>query len=189
MFNPSAIEERKLLRNTITTSLPNKTAHELFDILKEEGKDYISFKSIIFYSKIAEIPTQHLPALLYPYGVRKNYLTESQFTNFINDDLPINVVQKKSMSKYYYNILYQYITRFRYKNTCKVHDMWQYAINMNEHDSLYDNHVTIYALCRIYQGMNLPYSLHEFVEGLYLFYGKKFNTLGFQEFTQLIQAF
>lgn len=189
MFNPTAIEERRLLRYTITSSLPNKTACELFDILKEDGKNCISFNSILFYSKMAKIPVQHIPALLYPYGVKKKYLTKSQFVNFINDDLPLNSVQKKHMSKYYYNILYHYITRFRYKNTCKVHDMWQSAINMNAANSLCENQVTVYALCRIYRGMNLPYSLREFVAGLYLFYGRKFDTLNFQEFAQLIQAF
>ena len=186
MFTPTITRHRKALRRAICQLQPGKDPKEVFALMCLPTEPVIPFLSLEKPCEIASVPAAALEDLFSLYGCKDAVINEPQFVRFMNDDFPSYETPK---AKYQISdkqsfILSKFLGGIRNKTGSTIAERWNYALSRNPPNAS-NTTLKISALCRIYSEMVLPFSVSEFIDSLFAFFGEKCEEITFNQFGEL----
>lgn len=190
MYTPTISLHRRNLRKAICDSFPGENPEKIFKKIAPSRSHVITMYDLEPYCEMGKIPAASLDMIFSPYGVKEVQIALPQFIQFINDDFPnydtephLNpeITQKQKF------ILSKFLGVLRTKYGTTLSQRWNSALTRNPPNTL-NTTLRLSALCHLYQNMNLPFSVSEFVDSLFAFYGAKIEGINFAQFGSLFSA-
>lgn len=190
MFTPSITLHRRNLRNAICEAFPGETPAAVFKKIARPKSQLITLFDLEPYCQKESIPAAVLETIFAPYGVKDVEISLPQFIQFLNDDFPnydtdahINpaITDKQRF------ILSKFLGFLRIKFGTTLSQRWNSALARNPPNTL-NTTLRLSALCHMYESMNLPFTVSEFVDALFAFYGDKIEGITFAQFGDLLTA-
>jgi hypothetical protein len=186
MFTPNVVRHRNGLRQAVSDEYAGLDSDAIFDRLIPTAAAFIVPGNLERFCEKIECPAACLPSIFAPYGVKDLMITRKQWEAFMAEGLPtsVAVVPTDHLDEKQYFILCKYVLGLKTKFGDTQASRWAAALARNPPNSLNTTlHLT--ALCHLYENMNLPFSVAEFIDSLFAFYGERIETLTFDQFGQL----
>ena len=141
------------------------------------------------FCEMGNVPAASLDLIFSPYGVKDIQINSQQFTRFFNDDFPIydSLHLSKELTERQTFILSKFLNIIRTKFGATLSQRWNSALTRNPPSKL-NTTLKLSALCHLFQETNLPFSVSEFVDALFVFYGEKFDEVSFAQFGKLFST-
>lgn len=194
MFTPSFSRLRKNLRQAVIDEFPNQDAGVMFDSIRQDGIQFIQVADLERFCEKAECPASALPNIFAPYGVRQMLIGRPQWSHFINDGLCSDCEADKSLkersqlTERQHFLMNKFVHSMKVKFGNTVYKCWNAALARNPPNTL-NTTLRLSALCHLFETMNLPFSVSEFVDSTFTFYGGKIEGITFGQFELLFDSF
>jgi hypothetical protein len=189
MFTPVLTRQRKNLRQSVNDAFPGQSAPSTFDRIVQRCA-FLTIDDLETFCEKIKCPAASLENIFAPYGVRNLLITRAQWINFMQDDFPkwpspevpavLNDRQNFLLSKYTANL------KMKFGGTLRRR--WNAALARNPPNTL-NTVLRVSALCRLFETMNLPFTVNDFVDSLFAFLSVKVEAITFQQFCELFNAF
>jgi hypothetical protein len=181
---PSIIRYRKRLRQVISDEYSGVNASSIFDKIVPQGAAFLRFDDLERFCEKIGCPAAALSNVYTPYGVKQQLITKNQWIEFMNEDLPVwtdtrpigDVDERQTF------ILSKFVLGFKTKFGRRF---WASALAQNPPNSL-NTVLHLSALCHLYENMNLPFPVGDFVDSLFAFYGQKIESITLEQFDLLL---
>lgn len=194
MFTPSFARLRKNLRQAVIDEFPNEDANVMFDRIRQDGIQFIQITDLERFCEAAECPASALPNVFAPYGVRQMLIGRPQWLHFINDGLcsdceaDKSLKERSNLSERQTFLMNKFVHNMKTKFGNIVSKCWNAALARNPPNTL-NTTLRLSALCHLFENMNLPFTVSEFVDSLFTFYGEKIEGITFDQFELLCESF
>lgn len=190
MYTPEICGLRKNLRQAIISEFPSSSAMQTFEQIKNPEHDFIEMYELERFCEKALCPAAALEHVFAPYGVKSTTISDKQWGSFMNDDFAFQASQAKTgeLNDRQMFILTKFIRTLSWKFGGTMSERWSAVVARNPPNTQ-NSVLKLSALCSLYQFMNLPFSVSEFVDSLFIFYGKKVDGIDFSEFSRLFNTF
>jgi hypothetical protein len=189
MFTPAVIRQRKNLRQAVNNAFPHQSAKDTFDQIVQR-RAFITPEDIEPFCEKIRCPAASLENIFAPYGVRNLLITSVQWIKFMQDDFPqwqMPEVEQGLNDRQTF-LLTKFLASFKTKFGGTLRQRWNAALARNPPNTL-NTTLRISALCRIFECTNLPFSVSDFVDALFVYFGDKVEGITFHQFCQLLNAF
>ncbi|OHT08063.1 hypothetical protein TRFO_23605 [Tritrichomonas foetus] len=190
MYTPSITKHRKSLRQSICSFYPGVEPATIFRRICPRGSSIIGMADLEPYCEKGSVPACSLEMVFAPYNVKNVQISKNQFIHFMNDDLPRyekETAKTSSLSKRQNFILTKFIGNLRVKFGSTITQRWTSALSRNPPNTI-NTSLRVSALCHLFYEMNLPFTVSEFVDSLFAFYGSKIESITFKQFGELFSS-
>jgi hypothetical protein len=190
MFTPATVKLRKDLRQAISDNFPNDSSAVIFDKVRQQKKLYIQMSDLESYCEKVLCPAATLDTIFAPYGVKEMVINKLQWISFLDDDFPVwaDGPPPQSLTERQFFIVSKFVTHLRTKFGGTVQQRWQSVLARNPPNTL-NTELKLSALCQLFVHSTLPFSVNEFVDALFVFFGGKIDSISFAQFGDFLRAF
>lgn len=190
MYTPDICNLRKGLRQAIISEFPTASSIATFEKIKKPEQEFIEMLDLERFCEQALCPASALPNIFAPYGVKGFAISQEKWASFMNDDFAFHreTSQTSELTERQMFILTKFIRSLSWKFGGTMSDRWGAVVARNPPNTQ-NSVLKLSALCSLFQFMNLPFTVSEFVDSLFIFYGKKVDGIDFSEFSRLFNTF
>jgi hypothetical protein len=188
MFTPGISRHRKNLRQVIGETFPGDP--DTFEKVKKPNMQFITMDDLEPYCERISCPAAALENLFAPYHVKALLITQGQWQAFMNDDFPTHPRNPcpQGLTERQTFILSKFVTSIKTKFGGTLTQRWNAALARNPPNTI-NTQLKVSALCRLFENTNLPFSVSDFVDALFLFYEVRVEAITFAQFGSLLNAF
>ena len=191
MHSPATVSIRNKLRAQIEAAFPTLSSCDIFNKIKKPENAYIVFEDLYPFCDAAGIPYSRLDTIFSPYQLRNNLISEAKFETFYTDEFltaapPVPL--REDISPETVLILRSFTTAVKARTSPHPSVRWGQIIGKNPPLSE-PSKIRLATLCRLCDEYNLPFKASHFIDAVYDFFGKKFDSLNFEEFSELMSTF
>ena len=193
MYTPSITRYRKNLRSSICSFFPNEDPAIIFRKICRRGSQVITIPDLEVFCEKVSVPAGCLDKVFAPYKVKNVQISKNQFIQFMYDDLPHEEEAKiiktnENLTKRQIFLLSKFVGNLRTKFGNSTNQRWASALARNPPNTL-NTMLRLSALCHLFYEMNLPFTVSEFIDAMFAFYGSKIEAINFMQFQRLFSAF
>ena len=195
---------RRNLRHQILDEFRGYSSEKIYYELKNPDLPCLFLADLQRFCEKGEIPVGIVPKILAPYRVYSNRISLSKFVSFLSDEVTCKLDENPLSNRVndaHSQILTVFTDAIRSRrtqgNTCyderrtenlQLSSMWVFLIKLNPPGSS-DKYVRLATLCKLVDYYNLSFSVEEFIDAVFAFFGEKLDKLDFEQFALLMQAF
>jgi hypothetical protein len=188
MFTPGTSRHRKNLRQAVVEASPGIS--DTFDRVKKPNAQFITMDDLEPYCERISCPAAALENVFAPYNVKALMITQGQWKAFMEDDFPVHPRNAcpEGLTDRQTFILSKFVTSIKTKFGGTLSQRWSTALARNPPNAI-NTQLKVSALCRLFENTNLPFSVSDFVDALFLFYGERVEAITFAQFVSLLNGF
>lgn len=198
---------RKVLREEIRSKFQGIPPRKIFKSLLPEGYNFLPFEIFYPFCEVKRIPKSELPLIFAKYNIFTPRVFEEKFIIFLEDEvdftnrqitLDLSLETKQILSRFSECLRSRRLQSAPpYKqrpgdSICNerpsVAAEWVYARTYNP-EGAGPRVIRLSALCKICDEARLRFSLDDFIDSIFEFFGQKIDELTFEQFALLIQTF
>lgn len=192
MFTPGVTRHRKNLRLAINNAFPGVKADEIFDSVKKQGSSFVELYDLEPYCEKVNCPAAVVNSIFTPYGSKNVVITKEQWVAFMNDDFPIltetpapGVARLDQKQRF---LLSKFVAGVEMKFGSSPDQRWRKALARNPPNTV-NTALKLSALCHIFECMMLPFTVPDFIDAIFAFFGEKIDSITFDQFGTLFSSF
>lgn len=198
MFSNETVELRKLLRHIVTATFPTLSTDQIYDKIKPKFQLSMTTTDLKPFCKAIELPFSKLTIVLTPYGIYDQSISKKNWKCFMEDEfscsfptIPIPSKLTSTQTTFFsrfVNIIGSRASSINQSRHSFISDQWCYVARFNPTGSK-GNTLRLSAFCHILKELDILIKPEDFINAMFVFFGKKLEELDYQEFAQFIQAF
>lgn len=191
MFSEETVSLRRKLRQCIADSVPGASTAIIYQRLKARFAPNLTQDDLVPFCEAVNIPKEKLPMLLEPYGITERQISQTNWRKFYENEfcstqpvLPI----PQTLTKDQVRILSKFAEKIRLRTDSTIANQWMFVISRNPSGSP-DGRVRISAFCRLVDELDLAFNNTALIDAMLAFFGRKTDSLDFNEFAVFMQTF
>ena len=189
MFTPGVTRHRDNVRQQINDAFPNVKPEDIFERVKKPGSQFIELYDLEPYCEKANCPAAAVQNVFAPYGTKNMLITQAQWVNFMKQGFPLHQDSPVTapLDERQRFLLTKFVQSLQIKFGRSMGDKWNAALLRNPPDAV-NTSLKLSALCQLFENMNLPFTVSEFIDALFIFYGEKIDSISKVQFGDLFSA-
>jgi hypothetical protein len=188
-YSLQSSRQRKNLRQSVNDAFPGQSAPITFHRIAQR-RAFITIDDLEPFCEPIKCPAAALENIFAPHGVRNLLITRTQWITFMQDDFPKWPSREAPavLNDRYNFLLSKYPASLKTKLGETLRQRWNAALARNPPNTL-STVLRVSALCCLFENMNLPFSLNDFADNLFVFFGVKIETTHFNSFASYSMRF
>ena len=191
MFSPNVISLRNKFRAQLDVEFPSLSPIDIFTKLKNQESNKLNIVDLAPICERANIPVNMLEKIFSPYNNRDSYISQKKFESFYKDEYlnsTTKVTTVNETSPENSLILRSFCNALKAKKKLSATELWSYVVRHNVSQTE-QSRARVATLCRLSDEYNMPFNAARFIDAMFEFYGRKMESINFQEFLDLITTF